>query len=105
MTQSLALLPVDELRNLIAETVRTEIQNHIPAPAEPFNDYPELLTRRQTAELLSVSLASLDNWTASGRIRKHRIAGVVRFRKSEVLSGINDLQRFQRVPVLSTSKK
>lgn len=103
--QNLALLPVDELRNLIAETVRTEIQNHIPAPAEPFSNYPELLSRRQTAEILSVSLASLDNWTSSGRLRKHRIAGVVRFRKSEVLSTINNLQRFQRVPASLNPKK
>ncbi len=100
MTQSLALLPVDELRNLIAETVRAEIQTHIPAPAEPFADFPELLTRRQTAQLLGVSLATLDNWTASGRLRKHRIAGAVRFRKSEVLAALDNLQRFQRATSL-----
>lgn len=97
MVQSnLAVLGIDELRNLIAETVRAEIQTHIPKPAEPFADFPELLTRRQTAKLLGVSLASLDNWTASGRLRKHRIGVSVRFRKSEVLNALSGLQKFQR---------
>lgn len=100
MIQSLALMPVDELRNLIAETVRAEIQTHIPAPAEPFATYPELLSRRQTAELLGVSIASLDNWTNSGRLRKHRIGAAVRFKKAEVLAALNNLQRFQRVTSL-----
>lgn len=89
-------MPVDELRSLIAETVRAEIQTHIPAPAEPFADFPELLTRRQTAQLLGVSLASLDNWTATGRLRKHRIGAAVRFKKAEVLAALDNLQRFQR---------
>jgi excisionase family DNA binding protein len=94
--QNLALMPVDELKNLLSEVVRAELLNHIPAPAEPFADFPELLTRRQTAQLLGVSLASLDNWTASGRLRKHRIGVSVRFRKSEVLNALSSLQKFQR---------
>lgn len=89
-------MPVDELKNLLSEVVRAELQTHIPKPAEPFADFPELLTRRQTAQLLGVSLASLDNWTASGRLRKHRIGVAVRFKKAEVLAALDNLQRFQR---------
>lgn len=98
MSQSLALMPVDELRNLISEVVREEIQTHIPAPAEPFTDFPDLLTRHQTAQLLGVALATVDNWTASGRLRKHRIGAAVRIKKVEVLAALRStgLQKFQR---------
>lgn len=96
MVQNLALLPVDELKTLLSEVVREQLETHIPKQAEPFADYPELLTRRQTAQLLSVSLASLDNWTASGRLRKHRIGAAVRFKKAEVLNALSSLQKFQR---------
>lgn len=89
-------MPVDELKTLLSEIVRAEIQTYIPAPAEPFADFPELLTRRQTAKLLGVSLASLDNWTTSGRLRKHRIGAAVRFKKAEVLNALSGLQKFQR---------
>lgn len=100
MVQSLALLPVDELKNLLSEVVRAELSNLLPAPAEPFSEYPELLTRRQTAALLGVSLATLDSWANEGRLRKHRIGAAVRFRKSEVLNALSALQKFQRFPNL-----
>lgn len=96
MRQSLALLPVDELKNLLSEVVRAELSNLLPAPAEPFHDYPELMTRRQTADLLGVSLATLDLWTKERRLVKHRLGSAVRFRKSEVLSSIQTLEKFQR---------
>ncbi len=98
MAQSLALLPVDELKNLLSEVVRAELSNLLPAPAEPFSDFPELLTRRQTAALLGVSLATLDGWANEGRLVKHRIGAAVRFRKSEVLNALSSLQKFQRIP-------
>lgn len=95
--QGLVLTDIGELKTLLSEVVRAELQTHIPAPAEPFSDYPELLTRRQTAALLGVAVASIDNWANAGRLRKHRIAGAVRFRKSELLAAFDNLQRFQRV--------
>lgn len=91
-------MPVDELRNLISQVVREEIQTHIPTPSEPFSEYPELLTRQQTAQLLGIALATIDNWTASGRLRKYRIGSAVRFKKIEVLDALHSsrLQKFQR---------
>lgn len=92
----LSLLPVEDLKTLLSEVVRAELRNHIPTRKEPFEDVPELLSRHQTAELLGVSLATLDNWAATGRLKKHRIGATVRFRKTELLNALDSLQRFQR---------
>ena len=96
MSQSLTLLPIEELKTLLSEVVRAELSNLLPAPAEPFHDYPELMTRRQTAELLGVSLATLDLWTNERRLAKHRLGAAVRFRKSEVLASLQTLEKFKR---------
>jgi excisionase family DNA binding protein len=101
---NLALLPVEDLKTLLSEVVRSELQNHIPTRKEPFEDFPELLSRQQTAELLGVSLATLDNWAATGRLQKHRLGATVRFKKTELLNALNSLQRFQRGSIPNQSK-
>jgi len=100
--QGLAVIQVEELKTLISEVVRAELTEHAPRLSEPFAEFPELLTRRQTAELLGVALATIDNWTKEGRLLKYRIGPVVRFQKSEVLAALTSLQRFQRYPHLQS---
>ena len=57
-----------------------------------FSDLPELLSRRQAAEIIGVSLGTLDAWSREGRITKHRNGSVVRFKKSELLATFKSLK-------------
>ena len=56
-----------------------------PADVDPFVDYPELLTRKQTADILAITRPTVDKWSRDGRLKKHNIHGSPRFKKSEVL--------------------
>jgi excisionase family DNA binding protein len=85
MSNKLLIIEEDELALMIKEAVRVTLQEYFtPSPKD---DIPELLTRKQAAKFLSVSLATIDNWANMGRINKHRSAsGSVRFKKSELLA-------------------
>jgi len=86
----------DEMKTLLAQTVVRG-----PAYDEP------LLTRKETARYLNISLVTLTDWVRSGLpcIRKGRR---VLFLKSEVLAAMKGITRKRELPVvdkkLSTSK-
>lgn len=90
------LIELEELRLLLSEVVKEQLQSQSDHNPGPFDNYPDLLTRAQAAQLLNVSLASIDNWAASGRLKKLRIETAIRFKKEEILASLNDLQRYNR---------
>lgn len=63
-----------------------------------FSDLPELMTRKQAAAVIGVSLGTLDSWAKEGRLTKVRAGGIVRFRKDELLANFRSLKesRYQR---------
>lgn len=93
---TLTVLLIDELRSTLAEIIRTELQQFHQQSNQPFEEYPALLTRAEAANMLGVSIASIDNWAASGRLKKIRMGKVVRFKKEDLIASLNDLQRYQR---------
>ena len=54
----------------------------------------QLLTREETAKLLSVSLVTLWDWTKKDIIPAYRIGNKVRYKKSEVLKSLNQKNQF-----------
>jgi excisionase family DNA binding protein len=48
----------------------------------------ELLTRKEAADLLGVSLPTLNDWTKNGIVQGYRIASRVRYKKSELESSL-----------------
>jgi len=48
----------------------------------------KLITREQTAKLLSVSLVTIHNWTNSGILKAYRIGNKIRFKEVEVLQAL-----------------
>lgn len=78
-------IPIDELKIVIAETVRAEMQkNSISEPPTP----TEFITRLETAQILGVSLPTLNFWTKQGVIIGYRIASRVRYKKAEILDAV-----------------
>ncbi|CAA0159645.1 conserved hypothetical protein [Tenacibaculum maritimum] len=51
-----------------------------------------LLTRKQTAEILQISLVTLWNWTKGNTLTAHRIGNQVRYKKSEVLNALQEIK-------------
>ena len=68
---------------MMEEVFTTVLKNTLAPPPPPV---PELLTRKQAAQLLGQSLTTIDQWTLKGKLRKHRIAGAVRFKRSEIMA-------------------
>lgn len=58
------------------------------------NDQDILLTRQETSKLLSVSLVTLWDWTRKDIIPAYRIGNKVRYKKSEVLNALQQMNKF-----------
>lgn len=57
-------------------------------------NHDELLNREATSKLLSVSLVTLWDWTRKDIIPAYRIGNKVRYKKSEVLSALQKMNKF-----------
>ncbi|MDB5033100.1 MAG: DNA-binding protein [Chlorobi bacterium] len=83
-------LTIDELRDLIYRTVGDALdankKNSPPPPAEPAGN--ELLTRKEAAELLHVSVLTLSNWERRNILHPRRISRRVLYMKADVLAAL-----------------
>ncbi len=48
----------------------------------------QLLTRKEVAELLKCSLATIHNWTVNGKLQKYGIGNKVFYKYNEVISAL-----------------
>ncbi|MGV3561324.1 DNA-binding protein [Larkinella arboricola] len=92
-------LTPDQLGELVQKAVRSELANYTP-PAPEGSDLPELLTRRQTADVLQVSLTTLHDWATDTDDRPavlvpRKINGRVRYQKTDVLAALKQPRRFK----------
>lgn len=89
--QNIILSPVtfDQLKTAIQEAVKLEFSNLKDiAPAEQL----EYITRNETAQILGVSLVTLNSWTKTGTLQGYRIGSRVRYKKNEVLTSVQKMQ-------------
>jgi len=85
----LSQIPITELKEALLTEVLEQIKGlKITEPQQP----EKLLTRKETAELLSVSLVSLHEWTKEGLLPAHRIGTRVRYKYSEVIESLNKIK-------------
>lgn len=84
-TNSSEFIPqlISEFRQLLKET-----KNHT-------KDEEILLTREETAKMLSISLVSLWKWTKDGVIPAYRIGSKVRYKRSEILLALQQMNQFE----------
>jgi excisionase family DNA binding protein len=81
---------LDELRNLISESVKVEVEK-ISSLYKPTNQ-TELITREETSQLLGISLPTLNSWTKLGVLPSYRIATRVRYKREEVLNSVSKVE-------------
>lgn len=59
---------------------------------EPQPEVKDLLTRKETAELLQVNIATIWRWTNSGKLNQYGIGGRTYYKRSEVLEAVKSLK-------------
>ena len=83
-----------DFKNEIISGVREEFK--ILASSLQGNNEDEIWTRAITAKTLSVSLVTLYHWTKKDILPAYRIGNKVRYKKSEVLSALKQMNKFSK---------
>lgn len=89
-----------QIENTNAQDFKDEIITGVITALKGFaatmqtNEIDQLLTRTETAKMLSVSLVTLWDWTRKDLIPAYRIGNKIRYKKSEVLKALNQKNKF-----------
>lgn len=89
--QSLILTTPEDLRALIDEAVTTAVSAAIGEAVTDNDELPEYLTRKQVADYLACSIATVDNYARQGLLTKHYIGNTPRFKRDEVRAALLEL--------------
>jgi excisionase family DNA binding protein len=65
------------------ETLLLDIK-HQPIPEPPAEKPTGLLTRREVAQKLKITLVTLDKYTRSGTLQSYKIGGQIRYKAAEI---------------------
>lgn len=82
----------NDFKNEIVKDITLALKGYATNLQYPDNE--TLLTREETAKLLSVSLVTLWDWTKKDIIPAYRIGNKVRYKKSEVFKSLNQKNQF-----------
>lgn len=74
---------ISELKTEISQDVFNKISCLIQTAQTP-PPQTELITRKQAANLLSVSLPTVNDWTKTGKIKGYRIGSRIRYKRNEI---------------------
>lgn len=72
----------EELRSTISETLKSQLEAFSKNFAS--KDPDELLTRKETAKLLKINLATLWSWSKSGKLNSLGLGNRVYYRRSDI---------------------
>ncbi|WP_080059240.1 helix-turn-helix domain-containing protein [Spirosoma aerolatum] len=98
-TQILIHLTPEQLGDLVEQRIAKALASYTP-PLPEGSDLPELLTRKQTAQKLQVSLTTLHFWAKDTDERPAILVPVkankqVRYRRADVLAVLKESRRFK----------
>lgn len=82
-------LSATELRRLFRQEMADFFQQTSNQSTTPPSTLPELLTRREAADLAGVCLATIDNKVRDGVLKKYRTGGIVRFKRQEIIEAFS----------------
>jgi DNA-binding transcriptional regulator YhcF (GntR family) len=80
----------EELTGLISQAVREAVKNLQLTP--PTTQGEKLLTRRETADKLKISLVTLNDWSKRGLIQSYLIGGRVLYKEHEILASLHQVR-------------
>jgi len=76
----------------IKKVVEDVLKNQLQKLTVPKREELLLLTRKETAKLLCISLPTLHEWTKTGIIKAYRIGNRVLYKQEEVKQALNQIQ-------------
>ena len=74
---------IDELADKVADKLLLKIEDYLKKIAKPKNE--ELLTRREVATYLRISLVTVSSWSKYGIINPIRMGNRILFKKQDIL--------------------
>jgi hypothetical protein len=80
----------EELTGLISQAVREAVKNL--QLTSPTAQSEILLSRRETADKLKISLVTLNDWSRRGLIQSYIIGGRVLYKQSEIESSLHQVK-------------
>lgn len=81
----------EQLENSLKTIVQNEVQK-IVSGLTATKPEPELITRKETALILGISLPTLNDWTKNGTIPAQRIGTRVRYQRANVYASLKDIE-------------
>jgi len=81
----------EQLQESIRTTVRNEVEKIVSSLTQP-EPAPELITRKETAQILGISLPTLNEWTKNGTLPAQRIGTRVRYQRANVYASLKDIE-------------
>ena len=83
----------EQLQNSIKTIVSAELKNAVIELTESQKDTaPELITRKETADILGVSLPTLHEWTKKGVLPAKRIGSRIRYERTAVYDALKSVE-------------
>ena len=91
-TQLLITISIDEMKDIIKECISEIIEEKLLKKEPP----DELLSRKEVAKLLMISLPTLNKKQKLGKIPYYRMGTRVLFKKSEVMKSLDAVKKYKR---------
>jgi excisionase family DNA binding protein len=83
-------LQSEDIKAIFEEVLKEHISELVSSKHD--NHENLLLTRKETAQLLCISLPTLNEWTKTGVIKAHRIGNRVLYKEQEVIEALVEVK-------------
>jgi len=84
-------LSLQELEEIIQRSVETALRR-VATESDNENKVDHMLTRKEVAKMLSLSLPTLTKYVKQGKIPAHRIGNRILFKKTEIIESLKEVQ-------------
>ncbi|PKB42701.1 excisionase family DNA binding protein [Cellulophaga sp. RHA19] len=84
----LSTLELSDIKKVVEEVIENKLKNLNPPEKEGL----KLLSRKDTAKLLCISLPTLHDWTKTGVVKAHRIGNRILYKLEEVNDALNSIK-------------
>ena len=82
---------IEQLKTEISEDVFNKISPLLEKFRTP-TPQTEFITRKQTAQILRVSLPTVNDWTKTGKITGYRIGSRIRYKRNEIENSLSQIK-------------
>ena len=83
-------LQTEDIKSIFEEVLKEHISELVSTKSDGVGN--PLLSRKETAKLLCISLPTLNEWTKTGILKAHRIGNRVLYKEQEVIEALVEVQ-------------